>query len=310
MAAGAGLGALPELEVEGLDVPDLVDRPAEPTGRQFVEVPRVLLLLLGQHAALTGTDPRAGPLSAERESCLRLLRESAEAHVGHEQRNVESERSVGGLPDRDIGADLCVVEQRAPCELGRDDLDRIPTRQAVAWHPHRCHRAVVPDLRQPIGGQLADIGDVRLVGSAVRILIGALVCVAVPGLRMFAFPGQHLIEVDDHLAVVDPRRELLQPFVVVVGADSGAEAVVPAVYAAHQILAADRAVGEQRTAMLAASVQHRELLVVADDHQIDVADESADRDPVVDFIPASDGDWLHARPPESTPTVPVCSEPV
>ena len=50
MPAGAGLGTLPTLEVERLDALDLIPGKAEPGRRQFVEVTRVLRLLLGQHA--------------------------------------------------------------------------------------------------------------------------------------------------------------------------------------------------------------------------------------------------------------------
>ena len=73
------------------------------------------------------------------------------------------------------------------------------------------------------------------------------------------------------------------------------ELVVPAVHAAHEVVASDAAVGEQGATMLAATVQHRDLVVVADDHEVDVADEGSGRLAVGQVAPASDVVWLHER---------------
>ena len=98
MPAGAGLRPLPELEVEGGDVGHLVERPAESSRSQLVEVARVLGLLLGQHAALTGADAGSGPLGTPGQRHLGLLRQRPEAHVGHEDRHRQFERPLGAGP--------------------------------------------------------------------------------------------------------------------------------------------------------------------------------------------------------------------
>ena len=100
MASGAGLRALAELEVEGLHLGDLVDVPAEPPRGQFVEVPTVGLLLLGQHATLARTDSGARKFCAlgQRDFCLRG--QGTKTHVRYEDWNVEFERCRGVAPDR------------------------------------------------------------------------------------------------------------------------------------------------------------------------------------------------------------------
>ena len=152
-----GLGPLPALEVERLHLLEVVERPAEASRRQLVEVAAVVGLLLGQHAALARADARAGQLGALRQRRLGLLGQRAEAHVGHEDRDVEPQRLVGVGPDAHLGADRLVVEQREGGELPGDELQVVPRRQPDARHAHGRHRAVMAGLGQTVLGQLVDV---------------------------------------------------------------------------------------------------------------------------------------------------------
>ena len=66
----------------------------------------------------------------------------------------------------------------------------------------------------------------------------------------------NLVEVDKHFVTIDPGGEEMQRFVVVVGRHPRIEAVVPAVYAADEILAGHVPIGELHAAVEAASVHH------------------------------------------------------
>ena len=303
MATGAGLGTLAELEVERLHVADLLERPSEAGRRELVEVAAVLGVLLGEHPALARADAGAGTLGAPGERHLRLERQGTEAHVRHEQRDVEAQRPVGAGPDRDVGAHRFVVEQRSGRELGRDDLDRVPAREPVAWHPHRGHRPVMAELRQPVGRQLADLADERLLGRTVRILVGAQVRLAVVGLWVLAFPGGDLVGVHQHVTgdVVDPRAEAVELLVVVVHAHAGAHRVVPAVEAADQVVAAHGRVGHERAAVQATAVEHRVVVAETDDHEVDARDEGPGRGAIGEVGPACDRDRCHVGPPSCAP---------
>ena len=72
MAAGAGLRALAELEVQCLHPVQAGLVPAETARGQLVEVAGALGLLLGEHPALAGADRRARPLGAAPECGLGL----------------------------------------------------------------------------------------------------------------------------------------------------------------------------------------------------------------------------------------------
>lgn len=59
----------------------------------------------------------------------------------------------------------------------------------------------------------------------------------------------------------------MQPFVVVVGTHAGGEDIVPAVYAAQQIVTFHPPVGEVGAAVEAASVEHRVIVVPTHDYR-------------------------------------------
>ena len=90
VTAGARFRPLSAFEVERLAFGDLVEAPPEFRRRQFVEVAAIRFLLFGQHAALARADACSRDLCSGRQRDLRFLGESAEAHIAHEERNIEA----------------------------------------------------------------------------------------------------------------------------------------------------------------------------------------------------------------------------
>ncbi len=110
---------------------------------------------------------------------------------------------------------------------------------------------------------------------------------------MLLRPGGDLVLVDPDLAVLDPGVELGQNLGVVVLADAGVEAVVPAVHAADDILAIDMAIGHQCPAVGAAPVEHADLRVVADDDQVDTGNEGMGWTAIFEIIHRVDRQGIH-----------------
>ena len=166
VSAGAGLGALTELEVEGLHLVEQRLAPAEPRRRQLVEVARVLGLLLGQHAALARADAGAGLLGAPGQRGLGLLRQRAEAHVADEDRDVE--HAAAGRRSARSRRPCRPARRRAagggPAGRWRSSSGSHDGNE-LALDAHRRDRTVVTDPVEPVQGQLVDVGDERLVGS-------------------------------------------------------------------------------------------------------------------------------------------------
>ena len=156
VTAGPGLGALTELEVDGLDGRQDLLGVAEPRRGDLVEVARALGPLLGQDAALTRADAGPGPLRPPGQRGLRLLRERSEAHVGDEHRDLEPQRLGRPTADHDVGRDRLVVEQGQPGQLSGEHLQVLPLRQVRARHSHRGDRSVMAGLGEsrprPAGG--------------------------------------------------------------------------------------------------------------------------------------------------------------
>ena len=271
--------------MEGLRGAHLLPAEAEARRSQLVEIARIGLLLLGQHAAFARADAGADEFGAAGQRHLGRCRERTEAHVRDDQRYRQPQRPLRVRPDDDIGADGVIVEQRRAVQLGGKDLDVVPARQLVARHAHRVHHAMVAGLGKAVARIALNQRVVRLFRRAVAgVGIGTQVAVAVEGLRVGQRPGADLVGVDPHLAVVDPGRELGQHLGVVVSRDAAVEAVVPVVQAADEVVALHMTVGQQRAAMQAAAVEHRHRSVVSDDHQIDPADHCMGRLPVSQFI--------------------------
>ena len=308
--AGAGLGALAELEVQRLHPVEVHLVPAEPARRQLVEVAGALGLLLGQHAALAGADRGARPLGAARERDLRLRRQRAEAHVGHEHRDVEAQRAGGGRADRHRRVDGFVVQPREAVQLRGEDLQVVPLRELVAGHTHGGDGAV--RAGQPVLGQPVDLRDVRLLRAVlVRVVEQPVVGGRDAPFRPHRAVLDELVLVQQHLAVDDVAAEFVDPLGRVVGGDAGVEPVVPAVHAADQVGALDPAVGQQRAPVRAAALEHVHRGTAAYEHEVDAVGlrvggcvvgqrvEAGDRDQARGHLQRSEGRGNTVRPPSA-----------
>jgi hypothetical protein len=260
-------------------------------------VPRVLRLFLGEHAALSGADPGARKLRSPGEGHLGFLGERAEAHVRHEEGDVQRKGLLGAGADHEFRSHRGVVQLGDLPQLGGDQLDVVPLREIGGGHAHGGD-GTVPAVGQSGGRQLLDEFVVRFLGGAVEVLVGTLVGIATKRLRIRQLPLVDLVLVDPHGVVLDPTGEPLKSLAVVVLADPGIEAVVPPVEAADEIGAVDVPVRQEGAPVEAPSVQDRHVVAMADDHQIHVADQRAGWLPVGELAPGGDLDALHMSPRE------------
>lgn len=128
----------------------------------------------------------------------------------------------------------------------------------------------------------------------MEVLIGALVGVSVPTLRVVLEPATRFICIDEDVAVLDLGGEAFELLLVVVGADSAVDAVVPLVKLADDVATWNVATGEQCTAVEATTVEDGVVFVIADYDEVDVFDEGADRITIGQFGPGSDPCGLHS----------------
>ena len=126
---------------------DCLEAVAESRRGELIEIAACGLLLLGKHPAFTRADTRPRHLRTRRERDFGFLAQSAEAHVAHEERDVQDEGLLGARTDDELGADGSVVEKRQACELRRQDLDVVPARERVEANAHGGDRSVMPRFR-------------------------------------------------------------------------------------------------------------------------------------------------------------------
>ena len=182
-------------------------------------------------------------------------------------------------------------------QLPDDKLQIIPLGQLIARHTHGIRRAVMPGLAQAVVGELANEFDVGLVLRAHRVLKRALIGIANVGLGMLLCPRSDFIFIYADLAVFEPGIKLGQRLGIVVFAHARVDAIVPAVQAADKIVAVHVAVRHQRTAVCATPVKHADLIVVTNDHQIDIAHQSVRRHAILQSVPARHGNFVHVHTP-------------
>ena len=143
----------------------------------------------------------------------------------------------------------------------------------------------------------------RLLRSAVDILVGPLVAVAVVRLGMIELPGGDLILIDPHLVVFDPAAEPGQLLLILILADAGVEAIVPTVDTADEVCPFNTPIGKERASVVAAAVHHRHLPIVADDHQIDIGHKGVGGLTVGQLTEIGDRDFIHDSVPGKYETV-------
>ena len=136
----------------------------------------------------------------------------------------------------------------------------------------------------------------RLLGNDMGILVRALVRVSIIGLRVRTHPRRDLVGVHPHRVVLDPGRELLEHFAVVILTDARVVSIVPAVQSADEVLTFDAPIGKQRASMEAAPVQHRYgvFLLPTNDDKVDALDQSPRGRQRLKFAPQGDLLRLHS----------------
>ncbi len=200
------------------------------------------------------------------------------------------ERASRARSDHHPGLHGRLVCEGAARELRGEELNVGPARELGQGHTHGRDRSVVADARVPLAGQLLDVCVEGFFRRAVRILVRPEVDLTIPGLRVLLGPRLHLGLVDHHGVGVeiDPRLEPLEHFVVGVLAHPRVDAVVPSVKATDEVRTVDEPIGQQGASMQAAPVEHRDLVVGADHHQVDTTDQSVGRGAVGKGAPRRD----------------------
>jgi len=206
------------------------------------------------------------------------------------------ERLCRVRPDDQAGVDRHIVELGKSGELRRDKLDVIPGRERRGGDPHCHHRTMMPDAVEATGSELVNFFDVRLIRGAVVVLIHPLIYRRVVRLWIVDFPRSDLVGIYPDHAVLDPGRELVEDLRRVIGRNAGVEPVVPVVHSTYEVVATNRPIREERASMKAAAVEDGHIVVVADDDQVDIADQRGERLTIAQVVPFRDLDHLHCCP--------------
>ena len=141
--------------------------------------------------------------------------------------------------------------------------------------------------REALIGKPTNQLDVRLLRSPVMVLIGTLVRITVPRLRMLDSPRGDLVGVDKQRIVLDPRGELVQPLCFVVSRHTRRIPIIPAVHAADDVIADDGPIRHQGAPVLAAAVQDGMIVTVPHNDQIHPLHQRCSRNPITEFTPRS-----------------------
>ena len=82
---------------------------------------------------------------------------------------------------------------------------------------------MMTDLRQAMFGEMLDVLIMWFFGSAMQVLVEALVGLTIVRLRILQRSRTDFFLVDPHLGVFDPGLETMQALRRTVGADAGLE---------------------------------------------------------------------------------------
>ena len=213
-------------------------------------------LLVGEHSPFARADPRSRQLRTHREGDLRLLAQGPEGHVRDKQGQLQDERLPGPRADHGPRLHRCIVKEREAVKLRGEDLDVIPPRQGGSRDAHRSTVPMVTPLLQAMLREVLDLAHLVLLVHRMGVRVLSQILVAIEGLGVRLVPGPDLVRVDAQLPVLHPGAKLLKLLRVVVLADAGVDPVIPEVHPAHKVSARNEAIGEERTAVMAAPVQH------------------------------------------------------
>ena len=129
-AAGAGLGGLAALDLDGVGLADVVFGPTKVAGCHFEDVLVGVLALGGEQAALAGADGDAGLGAGAGEGDFGFGGEGAEGHVGDAEGHVgdeeghgEVEGALAAAAELEGEGDGLVVEEGEAGELAGSEED-------------------------------------------------------------------------------------------------------------------------------------------------------------------------------------------
>ena len=133
------------------------------------------------------------------------------------------------------------------------------------------------DARLALLRQHLDVAVVRLFRPAMNILIKPQVLVPIKWLRMLFFKRFDIGSLDADFVVNNDGVEFVESLRIVVLRNAGIDSVVQVVDAAIEIVSLDQSITHQRRAMVATTIEHRNLIVVPDNNQIDLSRKSISR---------------------------------
>ena len=109
-AAAAGLGALPDHDLDGVGAPQIVGIHAVARRQILIDQQRGMAALFRRHAAVAGGGAGADRGGAASECFLGSTREGAKTHAGDRHRRPEMNRLFGeARPQHDVGAALLTI---------------------------------------------------------------------------------------------------------------------------------------------------------------------------------------------------------
>ncbi|MCK7525177.1 MAG: hypothetical protein MZV64_50020 [Ignavibacteriales bacterium] len=162
--AHAGLGRLADLDLDGVDPPQVLGGGAVAVGDVLEDELVGQAQGLGQEAALARAHGRARRAAAEGQGGVGLLRQRPERHVADDDRRSDDQGLFGPGPDDRPGVHRLVAVERQAGQLGALDEDVVPGHDRLA-RPHRL------DDGFPGEGHAVDVGHARLelVGGAAEV---------------------------------------------------------------------------------------------------------------------------------------------
>ena len=125
------------------------------------------------------------------------------------------------------------------------------------------------------------------------VLVRSLILVPLIRLWVLAFPLPDFVFVNIDSVVLYPCIKFGEAFRVLIFADTGIVVVIPLVNATYQVFAVNVTVSEQCPAVMTPAVKHRYIVVIPDDHEIDVRNESISRLAIIEFAEVSDLCFRH-----------------
>ena len=190
-----------------------------------------------------------------------------------------------------LGSHRRAIEVGNPVQLRGEKLQRIPPRKLRCGDTHRGYRSVRP--LESAFSETVDVSRVGLFKRSMDVLVVSLERITPVRLWIGAFPFPDLVRVHPNTILLDPTRKALQALAVVILAHPRTVVVVPPVDTANQAATFDASVGEERPPVQTPAVQDRHVVVVSNDHEIDVTHERMGRLAVYERIPIGDSDLVH-----------------